>query len=326
MVSYVEMGILMSTKGQFLNAASKRYLIIGGAPKSATTSLFHYLSDHPQVCPANRKETYFFARKFDYKGVCDSGESAQDFDKYFSHCPSSGSLRIEATPYTLYSERAAEKISALLPGASMLFILRDPVERLISDYFFHVQREHPAARDTFKEFLAFQRRIKSGLPNLIELGCYLQYLRPFFDAFGRNQVLIMFFEEFKRDPGAEMQSLCMSLGLHPDFYSDYNFATHNKTLDIRNPWLNKTYIQMERYVAGARARLSHNPKAHRWFEKLVTLGKSAYRRLNSQSPQTKATIDPAIREQLVEYYRPHNQALSEELGRTLPWNFAHKIE
>ncbi|MEJ2601167.1 MAG: sulfotransferase [Anaerolineales bacterium] len=303
-----------------MNEASKRYLIIGGAPKSATTSLFHYLSDHPQVCPANRKETYFFAREFDYRGVSNSGESAPDFDQYFSHCPSSGSLRIEATPYTLYSDHAAEKISDMLPGACLLFILRDPVDRLISDYYFHVQRGHPSARDTFKEFLAFQRRMESGLPNLIELGCYLQYLRPFFDVFGRNRVLIIFFEEFKRDPRAEIRALCTSLGLDPGFYTNYDFTTHNKTLSIRNPWLNKTYIKLERYVARTRARLIHHPEVHRWFEKFLTFGKSAYQRLNSQGAQTNTAIDPAIQEQLVEYYRAYNQALSEELGHPLPWH------
>ncbi|MBV7338510.1 sulfotransferase [Chloroflexi bacterium TSY] len=40
-----------------------QYLLIVGTPKSATTSLFRYLADHPDVCCANRKETYFFARE-----------------------------------------------------------------------------------------------------------------------------------------------------------------------------------------------------------------------------------------------------------------------
>ena len=302
-----------------MNESAKRYLIIGGAPKSATTSLFRYLSDHPEVCPANRKETYFFARKFDYGGICNTGESAQDFNEYFSHCPATASLRVEATPYTLYSEHAAGKIATLLPGAGILFILRDPVERLISDYYFHMQREHPAARDSFKEFLASQRRMKSGVPNLIELGCYLQYLRPFFDAFERNRVLILFFEEFKRDPFAEMRMLCATLRLDANFYSNYSFETYNKTLFIRNPWLNKASLQVENYVARARARLIHYPQVYTWFEKLLTYGKASYQRLNTRDPHPKPAIDPAVREELIHYYHPYNQSLSKVLGRSLPW-------
>jgi hypothetical protein len=309
----------MDIKGQLLNESANRYLIIGGAPKSATTSLFRYLSDHPQVCPANRKETYFFARKFDFGGICNSGETLQDFEHFFSHCPSSGCMRIEATPYTLYSDQAAEKISDLLPGAEILFILRDPVERLISDYHFHLQRDHPFARDTFEEFLAAQRRMKSGVPNLVELGCYLQYLHPFIDIFGQSRVSVMFFEEFKRDPSTEMLNLCNTIGLNPDFYSDYNFETHNKTAHIRNSWLNRTYIHMEHYVARTRARLMHHPKAYRWFEKVVTVGKQAYWRLNNQGVQKETPIDPLIREELIHYYQPCNQALSKELERALPW-------
>ena len=36
------------------------YLIIGGSTKCATTSLFNYLGDHPEICPAIYKETRFF--------------------------------------------------------------------------------------------------------------------------------------------------------------------------------------------------------------------------------------------------------------------------
>ncbi|MEJ2707593.1 MAG: sulfotransferase [Anaerolineales bacterium] len=318
-ISWVGMGVLMGIKGKQLNKLVNRYLIIGGAPKSATTSLFRYLSDHPQVCPANRKETYFFARKFDFGGICNSGETAQDFERYFSHCPLSGCMRIEATPYTLYSEQAAEKISDLLPDTRILFILRDPVDRLISDYYFHLQRDHPFARDTFEEFLDAQRKMNSGLPNLIELGCYRQYLQPFIDIFGQSRVFVMFFEEFKRDPSTEMLNLCSAVGLNPEFYSDYNFEAYNKTINIRNSWLNKTSIHMERYVARARAQLMHHPKAYRWFEKMVTVGKRAYWRLNNQGGQKETPIDPLIREELIHYYQPCNQALSKELERALPW-------
>jgi hypothetical protein len=72
-----------------------RYLIIGGAPKSATTSLFRYLADHPQVCPCGQKETYFFAREFDFEKTCQVLETAEGFESYFLHCDERGKLRRE---------------------------------------------------------------------------------------------------------------------------------------------------------------------------------------------------------------------------------------
>jgi hypothetical protein len=309
--------------------ADFQYLIIVGTPKSGTTSLFRYLSDHPGICAANRKETYFFARQFDYRNACTYAETLDDFNKYFAHCPEPDRLRLEGTPYTLYAKDAAKKISAMLGSATIMVILRDPLQRLVSDYFFHIQREHPSIKKGFEYFIDWQLNMKGDIPNLIEMGCYMKYLEPFYEAFGQQRVLVVFFEEFVRDTRSQLQTLCRQVGIDPGFYSDYNFDKYNQTVNVRYHWLNSLTIKIEPMIANARARLMGNPGAHRIFERVLSMGKSAYRLINDRGSGHKATIPP---DQLVRweaYYKPYNEMLADRLQRPLPWKSSrasHSVE
>lgn len=322
----------MSTRELNKNRNTKRvpngtgncqYLIIGGAPKSATTSLFRYLADHPQVCPSNRKETYFFAREFDYSRVCNLGTSLEDFKSYFTHCAESEMVYIEATPYTLYSTGAAERIATLLPDATMLFVLRDPIRRLWSDYRFHVQRNHPSARDTFHEFIVEQEKMNTGVPNLLQLGCYIRYLRPFFDAFESHRILVLFFEEFTADRLETMKEICRTIGVDANFYSDYDFGYHNPTIEVRYDWLNQVNMYLEVVAAEIRARIMDAPAVYRGFEKIVSGGKAIYNRLNdrerNRGHKKEDFIPSDVQRTLEDYYRSCNLELAEKLGRSLPW-------
>jgi hypothetical protein len=97
-----------------------QHLLVVGAPKSATTSLFNHLSAHPQICAANRKETYFFAREFDYNQVCTLPLNYQNFQSYFLHRTDSCKIHLEATLYTLYSKDAVKNIRETLPNPRLL--------------------------------------------------------------------------------------------------------------------------------------------------------------------------------------------------------------
>jgi len=299
---------------------TQKYLIIGGAPKAATTSLFNYLADHSEVCPANRKETYFFAREFDYKNVCTSRETLEAFGNYFSHCQDSTRWKVESTPYTLYSKDAAQKIVTMLQDATMLFVLRDPVQRLLSDYRMAKERQAKYVRNkTFEEYVDKQLGASTKVPNNLMLGCYIEYLRPFFEIFGRDKIIILFFEELASNPRIEMQNLCLRLGIDENFYSNYKFNIYNKTINPRSTLLNKAYISLEPVVANLRSRVMNSPVLHRVFENTIRTGKFFLRSINNQKSEPREVISTEVRAKLIDYYQSYNQTLSEELGRSLPW-------
>ena len=301
-----------------------RYLLIGGTPKSGTTSVFRYLSHHPEVCPSNRKETYFFAREFDYKGVSKSDKTLDAFNEYFSHCDRTEKWNLSATPYTLYSNRAAQEISALLPNARMIFILREPIARLFSDYKFHLQRNHPHVKGTFAEFVdeQFEMSKTTQIPNLLELGCYSKYLQSFYNFFDKNKISIIFFRELMSNPQDEIQKFCLEIGIDPKFYTNYSFDAHNQTINVRYNFLNQVSMAMEPMITSARAKLMHNPKLYGLFEKAVNSGRSTYYGLNNRRPSDSSKLENVPKEvikKLEEYYQPYNKKLSRELGKPLPW-------
>lgn len=297
-----------------------RYLIMIGTPKSGTTSLFRYLSDHPQICPANRKETYFFAREFDYQHVCRLDFTGEAFETYFNHCTDPERLRLEGTPYSIYARDAAQQINALLPQAQVLVILREPMARLFSDYRFHKERQHPAAGSSFAEFIRIQRDMETGdLPDLLELGCYADYLRPFYQVFGPQRLVIVFFEDLASDPVGEMERLCQRIGIDPNFYSRYGFETHNQTVYVRDPRMHRAYMRLEPVAAQMRTLLMRSPWLHHAFEGAVRRAKSLYRSINNRPPEFKETIPPELAAELAEYYRLSMEELAELVGRPLPW-------
>ena len=102
--------------------------IVIGAMKSGTTSLHHYLSCHPDIAMTTVKEPTFFTAE----GNWDKG-----LDWYRKQFGSDGTLRGEVSPdYTKFPRHAGvpARMHATLPHAKLIYLVRDPIERLISHY------------------------------------------------------------------------------------------------------------------------------------------------------------------------------------------------
>lgn len=103
-------------------------IIIIGAMKGGTTSLYHYLASHPDVVASRDKETDFFrSRKHFSKGI----------EWYRQQFRGAGTHALEASPN--YTKRhkfrgVPRRMHSVLPEAKLVYVLRDPVERIISHY------------------------------------------------------------------------------------------------------------------------------------------------------------------------------------------------
>ena len=107
--------------------------VILGAQKAGTTSLYAYLSQHPQIVPAALKEVHYFDLYRNKK-----------VDWYRAHFPfqdelKAGQITGEATPYYLFHPGAAKMMSAVLPNVKLIILLRNPVDRAISHYYHEVK-------------------------------------------------------------------------------------------------------------------------------------------------------------------------------------------
>src|SRR5687768_13237463 len=95
------------------------FLIIG-AQRGGTTSLYRYLTEHPEIDPAVRKEIHFFSRHHE-----------QGLDWYRAHFPrrDESSLVGEASPNYLVHPDVPARVAAALPRVKLIALLRNPVDR-----------------------------------------------------------------------------------------------------------------------------------------------------------------------------------------------------
>jgi hypothetical protein len=122
----------MNSQGQ-RDAALPTFFVIG-APKAGTTSLHHYLAQHPEIQMSAVKEPSFFA--FAREGPSDN-RKVKRLDTYQALFDPSVPVRGEASPnYAMYPLRQGvpERIRELVPAAKLIYLVRDPIERTVSHY------------------------------------------------------------------------------------------------------------------------------------------------------------------------------------------------
>jgi Sulfotransferase family len=110
-----------------------------GAPKAGTTSLYHYVDQHPQIYMSPAKEPHFFIDPDNVPSyMAHHVTRLEDYEKLFD---STANVRGEASPSYAEHPRhrgAPERIKELIPTAKFIYIVRDPIDRTISHYMHHV--------------------------------------------------------------------------------------------------------------------------------------------------------------------------------------------
>jgi hypothetical protein len=310
----------MKNAGKF---SAYRFLIIGGTSKASTTSVFNYLAGHPQICPAE-KETRFFLDA-DYPLPSKKRYQKNGPETYLSLFDSGPqeNWRFEATPDYLYSANTPHVIHQTLANVRFIFILREPVVRLLSWYRFGRKRSEIGLKMTFDEYVAIQRgngenvagRRKHPAFYALQHGRYSVYLRPYLELFGKSLIHIVFYEELQRDPLVFMTSICRSVGIDETYFQGYRFDVANKGSDVRSPYLHKAYIESQgrirklaRYTPALRLLLRQlRPKVDATYEKFnVIRGK-------------KVAMSDSTKDFVSSYYEEEPARLSEMFGVEVPW-------
>ena len=177
--------------------------IIAGASKCGTSSIYYYLSRHPQVLVSHTKEIDFFQSNYQ-RGI----------DWYLAHFPSITDrpdfLTGEATPNYLRFPQVAHRIKADCPQSKIIILLRNPVNRAISWHYHKLNtgltnKDLATAIATEIERLAEVSEaeiINTGFyePDNIMSSLYIYKIRPWIELLGREQFLILKSEDFYLDP------------------------------------------------------------------------------------------------------------------------------
>jgi hypothetical protein len=189
-------------------------LIIIGAGKCGTTSLHHYLSEHPEIFMSHQKELQFFQRD-DWQELLGWYR-----DQFPVHAP----VRGEASPiYTMYPfvEGVPERIHSLVPDAKLIYLVRDPVDRLLAHYV-----EHNALRI---ETRPFDEVLADTDPRneCVTASRYATQLEQYLGWFPMSNVLVLEQDELRLDRAGALRRIFEFLGVDPGFWSESFDAVHN---------------------------------------------------------------------------------------------------
>ena len=264
-----------------------------GAEKCGSTSLYYYLRAHPEIGVQRRKETLFFADNF-HRGL----------DWYRRQFPDGARTLFEAHGgnYTKYPtiREVPERIHSVLPEARFVYIVRDPIERIVSRWIHHYSNgdENQSLEDALAE-LDGNRYV---VPTL-----YFEQLERYLRLFPADRFHIFTTEEMRQERMATLRRLFRFLGVDESFESaEFSVSRHVSAMKRRN---NRLGMLIQRTVGDRVAGRLHGRARHLFKRALYTPVSRPIPR-----PQPSA----ALRRRLRDYFAPDVRRLEEFTGRRFP--------
>ena len=235
------------------------FLIVGAA-KSGTTSLYHYLKEHPQIYMSSIKEPKFITSQFltfPFEGKGDEKveqkiiKSFREYAYLFKEVKNEKMVGEASADNLYFYDGAIKNIKKYLGNVKIIIALRNPSERAFS-HFCHFVRD-------WREYLTFEEALKEEENRkkynwvfgwfYADVGFYYHQVKAYLEQF--NQVKIVLFDDLKRDTLGLVKELYGFLGVTPSFVPDvrtrYNISgiPRNKLIHkfIREPNLLKSLVK-----------------------------------------------------------------------------------
>jgi len=225
--------------------------LILGAQKAGTTSLYTYLSEHPNIAPAIAKEPHFL----DYNYARGEAWYRAHFPTYWSRMRGVFQITGEASPYYLFYPHAAWRAKQLVPRAKLIVMLRNPVERAYSHYNHQVRfdaepltfeealdQEATRLVGEYEEILADPEYYSFNYQNYSyrARGMYADQLSRWFKYFPREQFLILHSEAFYTDTRREFDRVLDFMNVprwQPSAYRPDNAGKYEPMLSATRAYL-----------------------------------------------------------------------------------------
>lgn len=289
-----------------------------GAAKGGTSSLFRYLGEHPGIFAPEEKEPWFFSFPTpDMDGapvpnLSGAVTDLADYARLFAGC-GDDQITFEASPSYLFTPGVSiPKLKTVYTPAvadrlKFFILLRNPVDRAWSMYwtFGRVLLEDREFEDAIRpEVIEARRQAGQKLFfDYIGAGRYCDQIRAYQEAFPRENIRIILFDDLTRDTARVVRECYEFLGVDPDFTPDtgtvYNFSGKPK---------HRGLIRM----------LTADSPLKSAFKSLVSVERRRQlKRLIGKRVLEKTQMKPETRRQLIETYRGEILELQDMLGRDL---------
>lgn len=283
------------------------FFMVGGE-KCGTTWFYFRLDKHPEVFLPSAKEIGYF-NSLSSNHVVNKSYEEQSDEVYLKNFEAYQDEKIcgEIMPMYLCDQDAPERIHKFAPNAKILISLRNPIDRAYSHYWMAMGKKMESR--PFKEvFEAEDERI-------ILRGLYGQQVAKYQRLFGRENVHVIFYEEFFENPQVNLRGVC-------DF------------LDISHTWFEQNPVDNERENAANEIRnlpvYNFGLKVSRSLRK-SSIGVAAIDVLKASGlkkkykdwiwkERTYEPLDAGIRAEVKDYYAEDWELLRCNVGRSLPWS------
>ena len=285
---------------------------IVGAVKCGTTSLWAHLKKHPQVFLPDMKEPHFFLGPQPppepgdeiVEEHCAGNEEAyhQLYENAVGY-PAVG----DASPSYLWEKDAPQRIHAVAPAARIVILLRDPVVRAHSRYLMNLElgTESGSFQEALRRDSSRARRLWWTARLYVEVGLFYEQVKRYFDTFGRDHVLVLFFDEFTKSPQQTLDRVTQHLGIGP--------------LELSGAELAQPFNPYRRQRFGLLYRVATRIVSREIRQKLLPASVKHWLRFNSILYDTqKPPLDDESRQYLQAIFEPDIRKLEELLGQKLP--------
>ena len=204
------------------------FLIIIGAMKSGTTTLFDLLTQHPQIAESNQKEPEFFNNQELYEQGLDAYRKLWNWSPGVHQCAMEASTAYAKYPF---EQNVAMRMSSWKDCCfKFVYIVRNPYERIESN------TRHGLYR-------GWNPSLDSGLSSdsyAVALSKYATQIDQYLAYFDRSSLLILTLDELKEDPESVLRKVSLHAGVDPEF----RFSKVNKVSNLgrkfeRPKWLNR---------------------------------------------------------------------------------------
>ena len=268
-----------------ISAAKPRVGFIGiGAQKCASTWLHDVLADHPELAmPTEAKEVDYFSYHHDF--------GRQWYEQTFS-AADDGVLCGEVSPSYFHSPGVVERVAEYNPDMRIVLIVRDPIERAVSNHKHEIRIGHIQGSDLSFEF---------GLRNnsaYVEQGLYAKHLGKWYSSFSAEQILVLMFEDVVAQPETSLAKVCEFLDIDANYTSPRLHEKSNSSYLNRSVGLENTKNKMRGAIRSLGMGIL--------WRRLGDAGlRQHYRKLNQVEPGEKVAVPtPATIQQLKEVFRP----------------------
>jgi len=227
------------------------FLLVGAA-KSATSSLHYYLGQHPQVRMCAIKESWFFSfatKPPNYKSPAKLENVVSRLDEYVKlfqgaradHCLG------DASPSYLYTYRdSIRNIQSVYPPEYLeklriIISLREPVGRAFSQYqMFKRDMAEPLTFEEATEASTVKKRLDNNWNIFYDyagFGDYYDQVKAYLDAFGKDRVLVVLYDDIRKDAVGVCQTIYSFLDIDSRFEPDTSMKINTITGEPRSKWL-----------------------------------------------------------------------------------------